>query len=244
MIPPIIHYCWFGRRELTPLSKKCLASWRQFFPGYEIREWNEDNFDVNIIPYTAEAYQVGKYAFVSDYARFWVLYQYGGLYFDTDVEVIRPMEDIVEKGPFMGFELLGEKKAVNPGQGLAAKPGMALYKTILDRYEHLPFLLPDGNINPCMMIPMVTDLLVNDGLTGDGTIEHIDGIDIYPPEWFNPFDDALGRLRKTDNTRTVHWYAKSWLPQEATWKTEWKRWFRRLLGKRFVMRLGDLANKR
>lgn len=104
MIPKIIHYCWFGRGEKPALAKNCIASWRKFFPGYEIREWNEDNFDVNIIPYTAEAYTCKKYAFVSDYARFWVLYKYGGLYFDTDVEVIRPMDDIVARGPFMGIE--------------------------------------------------------------------------------------------------------------------------------------------
>ena len=94
MIPKFVHYCWFGRGELTPLAKKCIASWRLFFPGYEIKEWNEDNFDVNIIPYTADAYKAGKYAFVSDYARFWVLYHFGGVYFDTDVEVIRPMDDV------------------------------------------------------------------------------------------------------------------------------------------------------
>lgn len=104
MIPKIIHYCWFGRGPLPELAQKCIASWKKYLPDYEIKEWNEDNFDVNIIPYTAEAYQAKKYAFVSDYARFWILYQYGGIYFDTDVEVIRPMDDIISKGNFMGFE--------------------------------------------------------------------------------------------------------------------------------------------
>ena len=241
MIPKIIHYCWFGRNPLTPLAQKCIASWRLFFPDYEIREWNEDNFDVNIIPYTAEAYQVGKYAFVSDFARFWVLYRYGGVYFDTDVEVILPMDDVLERGPFMGLELLGKKIAVAPGLGLAAESGMPLYKTILDRYDSLPFLLPDGSINPCMMIPMVTELLVKEGLQGNGMTEHVAGIDIYPPDWFNPFDDALGRLSKTDNTRTIHWYAKSWLPAEPAWKTGIKRGLRRLFGKKNMMFLGKLV---
>ena len=243
MIPKIIHYCWFGRTPLTPLAQKCIASWRQFFPEYEIREWNEDNFDVACIPYTAQAYQAGKYAFVSDYARFWVLYRHGGVYFDTDVEVIRTMDDILEKGALMGFELLGETMAVNPGLGLAAEPGIALYKTILDRYETLSFFLPDGSVNPCMMIPMVTALLKERGLKGDGTVERLDGIDIYPPDWFNPFDDALGRLCKTDNTRTIHWYAKSWLPAEPAWKTELKRMLRKIFGKERVMRLGQLMKK-
>ena len=244
MSPKTIHYCWYGRNPLTPLAQKCIASWQQYFPDYEIREWNEDNFDVNIIPYTTEAYKAGKYAFVSDYARFWVLYRYGGLYFDTDVEVIRSMEDIVKKGPFMGFELLGEKMAVNPGQGLAAEPGMALYNTIIDRFEHLPFLLPEGNINPCMMIPIVTELLTKEGLKGDGSVEHVAGVDVYPPDWFNPFDDAMGSLCKTDNTRAIHWYAKSWLPSEPAWKTKLKRLLRKIFGKERVMRLGQLIKKR
>jgi len=102
MIPKIIHYCWFGRNPLPASALKCIYSWRKFLPNYEIKEWNEDNFDVNIIPYTREAYEAKKYAFVSDYARFYILYHYGGLYFDTDVEIIKPMDDIVERGNFYG----------------------------------------------------------------------------------------------------------------------------------------------
>ena len=105
MIPKIIHYCWFGRNPLPESAIKCINSWKKFFPDYEIKEWNEDNFDVNIIPYTKEAYEAKKYAFVSDYARFWILYHHGGLYFDTDVEVIKAMDDIIELGPFMGVEV-------------------------------------------------------------------------------------------------------------------------------------------
>ncbi len=133
MIPKTIHYCWFGCGELPELARKCIASWRKYLPDYEIKEWNEDNFDVNIIPYTAEAYRAGKYAFVSDYARFWVLYHYGGLYFDTDVEVIRPMDDIIERGNFMGFETDphgtegdASEASVNPGLGLGVAPGLGL----------------------------------------------------------------------------------------------------------------------
>lgn len=243
MIPKNIHYCWFGRGELTPLAKKCIASWRQYFPDYEIKEWNEDSFDVNCIPYTADAYKAGRYAFVSDYARFWVLYKYGGIYFDTDVEVIRPLDDVLEKGPFMGFEQLGEKPAVAPGLGLAAEPGMDLYKRILDRYVGMSFFTDNGSLNPYTMIPMVTDLLKEYGLRGDGTIENIAGFDIYPPDWFNPFDDATGRLKITDNTRTIHRYAKSWMPEEKAWKTSLKRLLRRIIGKERLMRIGQMLKK-
>ena len=244
MIPKTIHYCWFGRGELTPLAKKCIASWRHFFPDYEIKEWNEDNFDVNCIPYTADAYKAGKYAFVSDYARFWVLYHFGGVYFDTDVEVIRPMDDVLDKGPFMGFELLGECPAVNPGLGLATEPESPLYQAVLDRFERMSFLTEKGSLNPYTMIPMVTDLLKERGLTGNGAIEQVSGINIYPPDWFNPFDDATGRLRNTENTRTIQWFAKSWLPSKPTWKTGTKRLLRRLFGTERLTRLGQFLKKR
>ncbi len=150
MIPKVIHYCWFGRNPLPSLAIKCIESWRKYLPDYEIKEWNEDNFDVNIIPYTQEAYQVGKYAFVSDYARFWILYKYGGLYFDTDVEVIKPMDDIIARGPFMGCEKDVSDTSVAsvaPGLGLGVNPGLGLYKEILEMYSKLSFVNKDGTYN-------------------------------------------------------------------------------------------------
>ena len=244
MIPKTIHDCWFGRGELTPLAKKCIASWRQFFPDYEIKEWNEDNFDVNIIPYTADAYKARKFAFVSDYARFWALYHFGGVYFDTDVEVIKPMDDVLENGPFMVFEMLGVRPAVNPGLGLAAVPGMSIYNAILNRFKPMSFLTENGCLNPYTMIPMVTDMLKERGLVGDGSIEQVAGINIYPPDWFNPFDEATGRLHKTENTQSIHWFAKSWLPAESAWKTWTKRLLRRLFGTERLTKLGQFLKKR
>lgn len=232
MIPKFIHYCWFGRNPLSPLAQKCIESWRRFLPDYEIKEWNEDNFDVHIVPYTADAYAAGKFAFVSDYARFWVLSKFGGLYFDTDVELIRPIDDVLTRGGFMGFELVcKERVAVNPGLGMAAESGLPLYQEILSRYETMSFSREDGSLNPYTMIPMVTELLVSAGLKGDGTIEHIAGIDVYPPDWFNPFDDLIGRLHKTENTRSIHWFAKSWMEPEAAWKVFVKRFLRRIIRK-------------
>ena len=147
MIPKIIHYCWFGRNPLPQSAIKCINSWKKFFPDYEIKEWNEDNFDVNIIPYTAEAYEAKKYAFVSDYARFWILYHHGGIYFDTDVEVIKPFDDILERGPFMGREqgafiknicgtsYNGNGFGVAPGLGIGATSGLELYKEFLKSFQ-------------------------------------------------------------------------------------------------------------
>ena len=245
MIPKVIHYCWFGRGELPPLARKCIASWGRFFPDYEIKVWNEDNFNVNAIPYTADAYKDGKYAFVSDYARFWVLYHYGGVYFDTDVEVIRSMSEIIEKGPFMGFELIrpDSRFAVAPSLGIAAEPGMPFYQEILHNYESLPFLLDNGERNPYSMIPMVTEMLRERGLKGNGSIEHVAGMNVYPPDWFNPYDDATGRLEKTGNTYSIHWFAKSWLPEEPEWKVSAKRLLRRTIGTDTVLKIKSLFRK-
>lgn len=232
MIPKIIHYCWFGRNPLPESAQKCIASWRKFLPDYEIKEWNEDNFDVNIIPYTQQAYEAKKYAFVSDYARFWILYHYGGLYFDTDVEVIRPLDEIVERGAFFGMEILAPKKdviAVAPGLGMGAEAKLPLYKRMLDGYVNLNFILENGEKNPFSMIPMLTGFLRNDGLKCVNEVQTVDGVTIYPPDYFNPWDDLLGKLNKTKHTYTIHWYSKTWMKQESSIIIWAKRMVRRVL---------------
>ena len=215
MIPKTIHYCWFGRNPLPDSAVKCINSWRKFFPGYEIKEWNEDNFDVNSIPYTAEAYQARKYAFVSDYARFWILYHYGGIYFDTDVEVIKPMDDIIVLGPFMGIEVIGTDlfetyPLVNPGLGIGAEQGLAFYSKMIDYYKSLHFMNSSGEIMDGTVVKHTTGILLECGLLPGDSFQQIEGISIYPSDFFNPFDDLTGKLKITDNTRSIHWYAASW----------------------------------
>lgn len=217
MLPKIIHYCWFGHNPLPMSALKCIESWKFFFPDYEIKEWNEDNFDVNIIPYTSEAYEAKKYAFVSDYARFWVLYKYGGLYFDTDVEVIKSMDDIIAKGPFMGAEKAydpskaGEKMSgVAPGLGLGCNPGQGLIKEILDAYTQFCFINPDGSLNKKTVVDYTTEILCNHGLLNTAEIQECGGFRIYPQEYFAPKDVTTGILTITPNTRSIHHYDASW----------------------------------
>lgn len=243
VIPKIIHYCWFGGKPLPPLAEKCLASWRKYLPDYEIRKWDETNFNVEAHPYTRDAYAAGLYAFVSDYARFKILFENGGVYFDTDVEVIRPLDDVLAAGPFMGFESDGHRSpmAVAPGLGLASEAGMNLYAEILKRYDDMPFYDAEGNRNPYSMIPMVTEMLVSKGLKGGVGIENVAGVNVYPQEWFNPFEDSTGRLKKTMNTRTIHWYSKSWMPKESSMTLWAKRFARRLFGVDVVARLGRIV---
>lgn len=209
MITKIIHYCWFGRNPLPKSALKCIASWRKFFPNYDIKEWNEDNFDVNIIPYTQEAYQAKKYAFVSDYARFWILYHYGGLYFDTDVEVIRPMDAIIERGPFMGVEA-GAAGAVAPGLGLGAIPHLDLYKELLDYYSTLHYCNEDGQWDGETVVGHTTNILCRNGLQMTGELQKIAGIWIYPADYFCPMDHTTGITNISSRTVSIHHYDASW----------------------------------
>lgn len=240
MIPKIIHYCWFGRNPLPKSAQKCIASWRKYLPDYEIKEWNEDNFDVNIIPYTKEAYEAKKYAFVSDYARFWILYNYGGLYFDTDVEVIKPMDDIIERGPFMGVEVVANEKEtpqVAPGLGLGVNPGNGLYKKMLEEYAHLSFINEDGSLNQKTIVSYTTDILKMNGLKPSNELQKVSEIWIYPVDYFNPLDSLTGKLKLTENTRSIHWYMNSWGDSSSLY-----RWFSRLSHRLFGLQLQKLLH--
>ena len=215
-IPKIIHYCWFGHREKPALAKKCIDSWRRFFPGWEIREWNEDNFDVNEIAYAREAYAAKKYAFVSDYARFKILYEHGGVYFDTDVEVLRPMDAILERGAFMGLErdvsvgMSDVGNSVNPGLGLACAPGLGLYEDILNVYRALHFEISPGIYNFKTVVQYTSEILLRRGLVVKSGIMKIDDVFIYPSEYFSPKSWETGEIRLTANTYTIHHFAASW----------------------------------
>lgn len=230
----IIHYCWFGRNPLPESALKCIESWRKYFPDYEIKEWNEDNFDVNIIPYTKEAYECKKYAFVSDYARFWILYHYGGLYFDTDVEVIRHMDDIIERGPFMGIETPAQEgqtfPRINPGLGLGAMPFFPLYKEVLDYYKPLHFLGDNGKPNEITIVEHTSRVLIDHGMEPTNNIQEVSGIWIYPVDYFNPLDDNTGVLHKTQNTRSIHWFSKTWMTKSQTRRNKITRVVHRYFG--------------
>lgn len=208
MIPKIIHYCWFGGNPLPELALRCIESWRKFLPNYEIKEWNENNYDVRKIPYISQAYDAEKYAFVSDYARFDILYEYGGIYFDTDVEVIRPLDTIIEKGAFAGVEFPGKLAA---GLGIASPAASSVYKEILNSYENSSFLKKDGTMDLTTVVERVSDIFHKHGLTNKNEIQYVANVTIYPVEYFCPKDYITGEVKITKNTYTIHHYDGSWL---------------------------------
>ena len=237
MIPKIIHYCWFGRNELPPLAKKCIASWKKFFPDFEIKEWNEDNFDVKEIPYTAQAYRQKKYAFVSDYARFKILHEYGGIYFDTDVEVIKSIDDILAKGTFFGLEQdITENFACAPGLGFACNPGLGLLREMLEFYRNLEFEQSDCSLNQKTVVEYFSEMLLAKGLQPTAGIMEFEGVRIYPPDYFCPKPSEFGKIQITENTRTIHHYAASWVGP----KQRLANFMIRIFGKRLVIKLYNL----
>ena len=213
-IPKIIHYCWFGENEMPPLATKCIESWKKYFPEFEIKLWNESNIDIDSCDYVKKAYEQKKWAFVSDYARFWILYNYGGVYLDTDVEVIRDFSDLLQEGSFMACEedakfseyIYGITCPVAPGLCIAAEPKLKVFEMILDRYNDMSFS-SDSNET---VVHIVTKLLYENGFKGHGNIENVMGLTIYPPEYFGTKNKYSGKVVLTGNSVAIHHYMASW----------------------------------
>lgn len=235
-IPKTIHYCWFGGNPLPKLAKKCIESWKKYCPDYEIIEWNESNFDINCNTYVKEAYEAKKWAFVTDYARFEILYKYGGVYLDTDVEIIKPLDDILSKGPLIGCETDGKcdieeqvqnddacKIRVAPGLIVAANAGMGLMKAIIDDYDDDHFKCSDGTYNTRTVVLRVTDILLKNGLKDINKVQYVSGLYIYPKEYFCPKDFISGKIKKTKNTVCIHHFDSSWFDERQKKKLKNKR---------------------
>lgn len=243
MIPKIIHYCWFGGNPLPKDAKKCIASWKRYLPGYKIKEWNENNFDINCCSYVKEAYEAKKYAFVSDYVRFFVLYNEGGLYFDTDVEIIRNMDHIINAGNFMGFEkgLQNAPLGVAPGLGIGAEANEPLFKTILKYYENKNhFTFGDHTV-----VTFTTNLLKEFGYVNEHKFQKVANFNIYPAEYFCPMDSTTGKITITDKTVSIHHYSCSWIDHNTlSWKLHiLKNKLIELFGEKFILGISKLFKR-
>lgn len=226
MIPKIIHYCWFGRNKKTKLAEKCIASWKKYCPDYQVIEWNEDNFDVTAHPYASYCYQHQKWAFLSDFVRLVVVLEQGGIYFDTDVELIRSPDVLLNNQAFYGFEI---PEKVATGLGFGAEKG---HKTILTMRDIYNRLQPDERGQyPLVNCPQLnTEALVSLGLKPDGTKQIVEGALILPTDYMNPFDDPTGRLSITDNTVSIHWFSKSWMKKSTIIRSRLTRPLHRIFG--------------
>jgi hypothetical protein len=208
MISKVIHYCWFGGKPLPRLAEKCISSWKQHLPDFEIKRWDESNFDVNSILYTQQAAESKKWAFVSDYARFYILHKEGGIYLDCDVEVVKRFDDLLlNQKMFTGFE---DDRYVAPGLILGASRNTSLFAEILTLYSQRQFKT-DSGYDETTVVTFFTDFLTRKGLILNNECQVVDDITIFSSNYFSPINTVSGNLVLTPDTYSIHHYAGSWL---------------------------------
>lgn len=209
MIQKKIHYCWFGGNPLPELAQKCIASWKKYCPDYEIIEWNETNFDINCCDYVREAYEAKKWAFVSDVARLYALVNYGGIYMDTDVEVLRSLDDLLQYEAVSGFEA---KDRIPTGL-MGCVAGQKMFVELLREYDHAHFIKEDGKYDTTTNVTRITNACLKYGLRLDNTMQTVNGFTLLPYDYLCPKDFSTKKLTITENTLVIHHFDGSWLPE-------------------------------
>lgn len=210
-IPKIIHYCWFGGNPKPKLAEKCIKSWKKYCPDYELVEWNEDNFDLSNVPaYVRQAMEAGRWAFVTDYVRLRALTEQGGVYMDTDVELVKSLDPYLQHQAFAGFE---RPDGIQTGL-LACEKDFPLFREFLRHYDTALFLLPDGTLDITTNVQVLTALCLGKGLVCNDRLQTVAGLTIYPREIFCPVDFDTKLLKKTRKTVAIHWFSGSWQTEE------------------------------
>lgn len=229
MIPKTIHYCWFGGKALPKLARKCMRSWHKYCPDYEIVCWNESNYDISSAPlFVQQAYQAKKWAFVTDYARLQIIYENGGIYLDTDVELIRSLDSLLDNKAYFGFE---SESTINTGLGFGAEKETPFLKELMEEYNYIPFFLDEGKQNVETCTVRNSKVFIHNGLLPNGEEQVLkNGIRVLPIDRFRPYHDWQGTLNLTSESFSIHWYNASW--QSARYKKEKKESVRKLKEKR------------
>lgn len=243
MIPKIIHYCWFGRGEKPESVKKYIKGWHEILPDYTFKEWNEDNFDINSNQYVREAYECRRFAFVTDYVRLYALYHEGGIYMDTDVEVLSSFDPFLHHTAFSGFE----NNCYVPTGMMAAEKGSLWAKELLAGYDNRKFILPNGSYDTTTNCEVITDYMVNKGLILNNQFQDFPGLcTMYPSEYFCPKDNRTGKIKCTSKTVCIHHFSGSWLKKDpiSDFFHTLKIRTAHLLGDRWAIILSDILKLR
>ena len=233
MIPKKIHYCWYGGNPFPLKVRQCIKSWKKYCPDYEIIQWNEHNTEILQIPYLQWCLQHKKYAFLSDYVRLFVIGSHGGIYFDTDVEIIRSFDPLLTCSAFFGFET---DHLVNTGIGFGGEAHHPLILQMMDEYQELLHKKPYRVVG-CPHLN--TGALLKCGLMANGQFQSLGHAAVFPAEYFNPFDPATGHLHVTAKTYSIHWYNASWMSPVKQLRSRASRPFHRLFGKDCFRKAGD-----
>ena len=208
VIPKKIHYCWFSEKPMPLFLQECVQSWRELCPDYEIKEWNEKNYDVADIPYVEEAYKNGSYGFVADVARLDILYQYGGVYLDTDVTLLKSLDELLYQPGFVGVEKWG---VINVGGGCGVMPHHPMIRKLLEYRLKFPFEWEDGSLNLESSGSYESKPFLDCGFKPDNTIQNVGGMTVYTSDFFHPFDYVSRELCVTENTYGIHHFTASWV---------------------------------
>lgn len=240
MIPKIIHYCWFGKGKMPKLAEKCIKSWNKFCKDYKIICWNEENFDIDQNEYVRQAYENRKYAFVTDYVRLFALYNYGGIYMDTDVEVIKSLDEFLKNKAFSGFE----SYSTVPTGIMASEAKLPVFKELLDYYDNVNFIDKDGKMNLTTNVEIITDIMCKKGLNPNNTLQVIDDFAFYPKEFFCPIDFSTKVKNITKNTVTIHWFSGSWVPKKDKIKIKVYNNVEKLFGKKIAKKFSNAFKRK
>lgn len=234
MIPKIIHYCWFGGNPLPPLAVKCIASWQKYLSEYEVIEWNENNFPIEEFPFAQQALENRKFAFISDVCRLYALQKMGGVYMDTDVEVLKPLDDFLHLPAFSGFE---NDDFVPTGIMASEKQG-AWVSELLAYYDNRPFVNADGSLETTSNTVIITEMMKPKGFVMNNKFQEIPGyVTFYPNDYFCPKSYVTGNIELTKNSYCIHHFAKSWVPMKDKWRNIAKLKAMRIFGADNVQRL-------
>lgn len=240
-IPKKIHYCWFGNNPLDDKAKNCIESWKKFFPDYEIIQWDENNFDVSLYEFMKSAYNDKKWAFVSDIARLMIVYEHGGIYFDTDVEVIAFYDDILQKDTkgFIGFEKTNQ---INSGLGFGAVQHHPFLTKLLECYKNIDYDTYKTHMADIACTVLTTQLMMQNGLKNTGEMQNVCDFIVYPPEYFSPIDYYTGKLKITKNTHSIHWYNASWQDEQSKMNHRKNQMLNRMFGLRISGIISGILN--
>lgn len=240
MIPKIIHYCWFGNNPLPPSAEKCIESWKKFCPDYEIKRWDESNYDITKNQYMYEAYQCKKWGFVPDYARLDIIYDHGGIYLDTDVEIIKPFDELLDCVAFGGVEQ--ESPYVALGLGFGAEKGNDIIRQLRDKYDELHFM-EDGQMNLTPAPKINTAVLANLGYKFQDGVHACREMTVFPSEYFCPQNFLTGEITITEKTYSIHHYDSSWYSEAERYAYQLKRKFSKVLPRKAASVLATAVAK-
>ena len=233
MIPKKIHYCWFSGKPIPKEFQKYIETWKKHCPDYEIIRWDESNYDISKNEYMKAAYREKRWGFVPDYARFDIIYREGGIYLDTDVELVKSFDELLDNPCFLGFET---ERDINAGLGFGAEQGNEVIRQLRDMYDKISFYRKDGSLNLTPSPKYISEKLESLGIQRKNQYQELENVTVYPRDYFGAKDYYTEKINRTENTYSIHHFSCTWMSREEKRAEERRR--------RFCARFGNMLGNR